>query len=129
MFPPLRTTLGAAAEGEERDQTGIDCNYTARADSAMGVAGSLCQTRSRITATSVMPSAARLGTITAAPEAKASIATQSNGLSTKRGTIRSSFPNDTQRIPNRFRSSVNHRGHGPGAVAGTWTFSSLYHVP
>jgi hypothetical protein len=26
-------------------------------------------------------------------------------LSTKRGTIRLSFPNDTQRIPGRFRSS------------------------
>lgn len=52
-----------------------------------------------------MPSAARLGTNTAAPEAKASIATQSNGLSTKRGTIRSSFPNNTQRILRRFRSS------------------------
>lgn len=68
-------------------------------------ARSLCQTRSRITATSVMPSAARLGTNTAAPEAKASMATQSNGLSTKRGTIRSSFPNNTQRILRRFRSS------------------------
>jgi hypothetical protein len=52
-----------------------------------------------------MPSAARLGTSTAAPEAKASIATQSNGLSTKRGTIHSSFPDDTKRISNRFRSS------------------------
>lgn len=68
-------------------------------------ARSLRQTRSRITATSVMPSAARLGTSTAAPEAKASIATQSNGLSTKRGTIRSSFPDLIQRIPNRLRSS------------------------
>ena len=52
-----------------------------------------------------MPSAARLGTITAAPEAKASIATQSNGLSTKRGTVRSSFHDLIQRIPNRLRSS------------------------
>src|SRR6478752_5950856 len=58
--------------------------------------GNQCQTRSRITATSVMPSATKLGTSTAAPEAMASIATQSNGLSTKRGTIRSSFPDHTR---------------------------------
>lgn len=58
-----------------------------------------------MTAIRVMPSAARLGTSTATPEAMASIATQSNGLSTKRGTIHSSFLNQTQRFPDRLRSS------------------------
>jgi hypothetical protein len=70
-----------------------------------------------------MPSAARLGTSTAAPEAKARIATQSNGLSTKRGTIRSSFPNNSQRGADRFRSSgylKQFDAFGPnGAEAGS----------
>ena len=89
-----------------------------------GEARSLCQTRLRITATSVMPSDARLGTSTPAPEARASIATQWNGLATKRGTIRSSFPIDTQRRPDRFRSSGYPRqldAFGPnGSEAERW---------
>ncbi len=84
-----------------------------------GAARGLCQTRSRITATSVIASAARLGTSTAAPEAKARIATQSNGLSTKRGTARSSFPDVIQRISNRLRSSGRLRRFDASGQPGT----------
>ena len=110
--PRLPEPLRCHRDAEESDQTRSITTISLLRIQHRGAARSLCQTRSRITATSVMPSAARLGTITATPEAKASIATQSNGLSTKRGTIRSSFPNDTQRIPSRFRSRGTPSGVG-----------------
>jgi hypothetical protein len=96
MIPALPGRIRCCRGVEGRDQTGVVCNHIAYRDSALGrgwgAARSLYQTSLRITASSVMPSAARLGTSTAAPEARASIVTHSNGLSTKRGTIRSSFP-------------------------------------
>jgi hypothetical protein len=92
---PLRATFGATAMRKSVTRPGPFATILLGKVQPWGTVRSLCQTRSRITATSVMPSAARLGTSTAAPEAKARIATQSNGLSTKRGTIRPSFPNDT----------------------------------
>jgi hypothetical protein len=106
MFPASPSHVRCHRDADESDKTrpGINCTVLLMRTQHWGAAR-LCQRRSRITATSVMPSATRLGTITATPEAKASIATQSKGLSTKRGTIRSSFPNDTQRILRRFRSS------------------------
>lgn len=65
------------------------------------------------TVSTVTPSTARLGIITAVPKAKASAATQSKGLSTMRVKMRSSFSVARKRRSTAFRRGIGMRRFAP----------------